>query len=413
MSIRALLTLIFALLIESKTLGQGLALRIGNNAGLNESAFAAALDNPLLHLQEFTIETLFKPLGAGFGVTGDAFGATVLGKPIQGGSGNYILSYLIQWRPSDSKVLALVGHSEPEGVVLTSDTQVPLGQVGHVALTFDGSFVKLYVNGSLEDSVAWPYGTVYYGSDQVLLGASNFGAGFARRFDGVVDDVMIWDHVRSEMQILMDMTCAMNPFTEGLVAYWSFDDSAGTDNTGHGLDMTFLGSCSIDYGLGAYVTDFHEYSGTVNLGDFIGDPTGIPVYVEVLHAGFPAELHSLTLDSNSRFSFESPLCGSFQVAIKPSHWLRKSTAYMVFGDDNPNINFDCINGDIDGDNYVGLLDYDIFSLYFDRSSSDEDWSTPGTNGFAPRSADLDGDDAVTLLDYDVFSKNFDMSGDES
>lgn len=68
-------------------------------------------------------------------------------------------------------------------------------------------------------------------------------------------------------------------------------------------------------------------------------------------------------------------------------------------------------GDSDNDNAITLLDYDKFSLYYDKTNADTDWFTQDGDGVAPVDADYDFDGAVTLLDYDIFSNNFDSVGD--
>jgi len=69
------------------------------------------------------------------------------------------------------------------------------------------------------------------------------------------------------------------------------------------------------------------------------------------------------------------------------------------------------NGDIDGDNFVTVFDYDKLSAYFDKSSADSDWTTPDGDGIAPKDADLDRDGFVTVFDYDILSSSFDETGD--
>ena len=59
-----------------------------------------------------------------------------------------------------------------------------------------------------------------------------------------------------------------------------------------------------------------------------------------------------------------------------------------------------------------MFDYSILSTYFDRDMTQSDWTTIGSNGFAPIDADLDGDGAITVFDYNILSDNFDMNGVE-
>lgn len=154
-------------------------------------------------------------------------------------------------------------------------------------------------------------------------------------------------------------------------------------------------------------------SGNVELQDFIGDPNGTPITVEIRRAdGQMAVGRSYsTLDSSGNFSVPVLLEGTYTVGVKAKHWLRQAQQVVIAQAGATGLQFSLINGDTDGNNGVDLLDYDIFSAYFDKVSSDSDWSTVGGNGFAPKDADLDGNDAVDLLDYDIFSKNFDTVGD--
>lgn len=125
------------------------------------------------------------------------------------------------------------------------------------------------------------------------------------------------------------------------------------------------------------------------------------------------QTENVTLDANGNFVCAAPLTpGQYLASVKGKHWLRQNVPIDTTGGSVTGLSFSLVNGDIDGDNQVGLLDYDIFSAFYDRTSGDADWGTvdPGI-GFAPRDADVDGDNAVTLLDYDIFSKNFDKLGD--
>lgn len=156
-------------------------------------------------------------------------------------------------------------------------------------------------------------------------------------------------------------------------------------------------------------------AGTVNLLEYIGDVGTQVVTIEVRNVGetIPQETLQAQLSSTGTFNVLTAMSpGDYDITIKGKHWLRKLQSDILLGTSGvQGLEFTLSNGDIDGDNSVTLLDYDIFSEYFDKTSSDSDWLTPGSNGFAPADADLDGDNMVTLLDYDVFSNNYDTVGD--
>lgn len=148
-----------------------------------------------------------------------------------------------------------------------------------------------------------------------------------------------------------------------------------------------------------------------NLNDFSGIVEGIPVTIDIDN-GTNSDTWSGLTDANGRVTVPLTIYGESAVSIKASHWLRRKVQGVMLspvGVNSVSANLD--NGDINGDNAVNLLDYDIFSEYFDHSSGDPDWDNVGPNGHKPSDADLNGDLGVNLLDYDIFSRNFDLEGD--
>lgn len=93
------------------------------------------------------------------------------------------------------------------------------------------------------------------------------------------------------------------------------------------------------------------------------------------------------------------------VHVKYDHWL--SSSGMII---NGNVDMTLTNGDVDKDNFVSVFDYGILSDFFDRASTDSDWTLISPNGFAPKDADLDGDGRVSVFDYGILSGNFDEAG---
>jgi hypothetical protein len=67
------------------------------------------------------------------------------------------------------------------------------------------------------------------------------------------------------------------------------------------------------------------------------------------------------------------------------------------------VNVSLVNGDIDGDNEVTLIDFGALVAAFGSQPGDSNWNPD---------ADLDGDAEVTLFDFGVLVKNFGETGDE-
>lgn len=97
----------------------------------------------------------------------------------------------------------------------------------------------------------------------------------------------------------------------------------------------------------------------------------------------------------------------YHVRIKHWHWLSQERLYDP---NNPTaVNFNLVNGDVDGDDVISIFDYIVISENFDKQAVDGGWTT-GTLGSRPIDADLDGDDVVSIFDYIILSEHFDLEG---
>jgi formylglycine-generating enzyme required for sulfatase activity len=117
------------------------------------------------------------------------------------------------------------------GITLTNNTWT------HLAATYDGSTAKLLLNGVL-DSSSSATGSVRISSLSPLgiggiLGSDTFG--------GLIDEVRLWDHARTEKDILANYARKLDGNEAGLVAYWQVQEPGSQmalDTTANGLDLT-------------------------------------------------------------------------------------------------------------------------------------------------------------------------------
>ena len=119
------------------------------------------------------------------------------------------------------------------GDFLASAGTVPMGTSAHVAMTFDGTWLRIFIDGQLDNEVQTTSGIVDYGPQDILIGAGNFGAPWLRRYDGIVDEVRFWDHARDEAEIASQMGCPLIGDEPGLLAYYSFNLGDARDDSGN------------------------------------------------------------------------------------------------------------------------------------------------------------------------------------
>lgn len=217
------------------------AVRLANVSATNTS-FVRIPNSPEFALQQFTVEAWVQRIGAGYGFTTDAAGGGVVSKPAEGAVGSFLGSWYLVWNNAGQAYFSVTHTLGSNGVEMQAPpVSTPLAR-HHLAAVVAADSVRLYVDGVRSAAAPWTLGTVYVGTNDVLIGACNFGSGYLRRLDGEIDDVRIWDHARTGAEIASSMFCHLSGTEPGLVAYYPFDASDLTDATGHGHTGTVGGT---------------------------------------------------------------------------------------------------------------------------------------------------------------------------
>lgn len=115
----------------------------------------------------------------------------------------------------------------------------------HVAATYDGANMKIYINGVLDATKAQT-GSVN------STGAFNVGYLYntSRNFNGKIDEVRVWKRALSQTEISQNMCNVSVPATS-LAAYWKFNEGSGStvqDTSGNGVTLTLTGVDSSNWG---------------------------------------------------------------------------------------------------------------------------------------------------------------------
>lgn len=141
--------------------------------------------------------------------------------------------------------LIRVGDTFPQNVVQLAHPlgnlrgpELTAGDWMHFACTYDiaGKSFKWYINGELkqENVFSWFQPTISLGTNPANTNKFFLGYSYAfdRWFDGDMCEVRIWNKVRTQQEIA-DNIYEVDPATEGLVAYWKFDEGSGKEIKDH------------------------------------------------------------------------------------------------------------------------------------------------------------------------------------
>lgn len=140
--------------------------------------------------------------------------------------------------------------------------------------------------------------------------------------------------------------------------------------------------------------------GRVVFGDFIGTkPATIPLDYRRQDVAFDSE--DLALSGDGSYATPIPL-GPFSLSIKFGTFLRRTLALNNPLGELTDVDFDLVNGDVNGDNSIGIADFLQLRAAFGSSNGSSNWNP---------NADLNGDGAVGIADFLVLRRNFGRAGD--
>ena len=134
------------------------------------------------------------------------------------------------------------GSFESPGIWNVSNASVPLNQWSYISVTYDGSAVRLYIDGVLDFT---HYIIDYFPNNYVgefYIGQNGNQNMF---FDGLIDGINVWNIALDSNQIQEYMLCPPIGSEIGLVGYWNFEEGSGStvfDQTSNGNDGTINGA---------------------------------------------------------------------------------------------------------------------------------------------------------------------------
>merc|ERR1711968_108385 len=157
-------------------------------------------------------------------------------KPHRGGHGGCVISKSDETVTSEYAVNVGAGgivgfHRETESPNMYSSRRIHFGQWTHIAVTYDGREARIYLNGTHAGKKR--QGPLAPQTKKVpfLVGALYYKGKPSGFFNGVIDDVRIWNVARSNVEIFRDMNRTLTGTESGLVADWKFDEGSGATSS--------------------------------------------------------------------------------------------------------------------------------------------------------------------------------------
>ncbi len=152
--------------------------------------------------------------------------------------------YLLQLTNTNN-IEARFRNSSGVAYDIIANNALDFNQWQHLALTYDGSYIRLYKDGSLVDSTA-ANGIIAQNFDSFKLGALDY-QGTLFHMIGNLDEIRLWDvalsanEINNWMCVEVDST---HPNYTNLMGYWNLNEGIGSytyDQTANGNNGTLFG----------------------------------------------------------------------------------------------------------------------------------------------------------------------------
>lgn len=152
------------------------------------------------------------------------------------------------------------------------------GKWHHVAATYNGSQLIIYIDGTLD-----AYSSLNYDIDNstapVYIGGNSMSAG--NNFNGQIDEVRIWNVGQPYTTIRANMNKTLVGNETGLTGYWKLDD--GFANTTTAVNSSFTSSVNgtlVGFTSTVPATSFAGTSGWVHSGAVVNVPLDFTTYLD-------------------------------------------------------------------------------------------------------------------------------------
>ena len=210
---------------------------------------------PNLGLSQFTLECWFMRQGSGISAYTGIGGVTaipLITKGMHEQDGNTTdMNYFLGIQATDNKLCAdfeegATGTTPGLNHPVVGTTAIALNTWYHAAVTYDGTTWNIYLNGNLETSltVGQPVQnkSIQHAGIATAINSTGVNEGY---FDGIIDEVRIWNKALTVDEIISNLHKKITSPTSNLQARWGFDEGKDTiinDNSGNNITGTIKGT---------------------------------------------------------------------------------------------------------------------------------------------------------------------------
>ena len=196
---------------------------------------------------------------------------------------------------------------------VVSTPQMALNTWTHVAGTFDGTQLKIYINGILSGTTNYT-GAILSTTYDLVFGRITYTSGGTRNFDGKIDEVRVWSTGISQANIQEWMTKKISPSHPNyanLIGNWRMDEGtgattadAGPNNlTGNRIGTTWAVS-------GAAIGDYNAFAYGTPASVTLFNPDGTQ-FIAAINGGAPVGVHVYAVGQSPNVTTEA-LSGSLE-----------------------------------------------------------------------------------------------------
>jgi hypothetical protein len=167
-------------------------------------------------------------------------------------SGNPNAMFDLIMRPGGNALFEISNGTVNSNSVVSSTSPIPLGAWTHIAVSYDGSSLKMYINGVLDaqtstKSIPIPIITSPF---CIAEGIRSDGTVSMSNFSGLISQVRFWSTTRTQSQLKIGMTEGVPSDKMGLIAGWLLDEGTGNtaaDYSGNNYNLLSGNNSSINW----------------------------------------------------------------------------------------------------------------------------------------------------------------------